>query len=684
MASSRYQIGIDIGGTFTDVVAADEAGTLRILKIPSSRGSEDVAVRAAIGQLADQHGVAPAAIARFVHGTTVATNAVLERKGARVGLLTTAGFRDVLEIGRQSRGDLYDLRFKPSSPDFLVPHSARLEVTERIGPDGRVVTSLDMVQLRSAIGALLEQGVEAIAVCYLFSFLNDAHERATATAISEMAPGLAVSLSCEVDPGFREYERTCATAFDAYVKPKLRSYLEGIAHHLEGARVAASPQVIQSRGGVSAFDTALRRPGRLFLSGPAAGVIGGQMVGRSLGLDDLITIDIGGTSSDIALIAGGRPAIRDEGLVDGYPVRVPMVDVNAIGAGGGSIAWIDAGGGLRVGPHSAGSVPGPACYGLGGTDATVTDASVVLGYLDPAFFAGGTVALDRALARAAILEKVAGPLGMGLEEAARGIHRVVNAQMAEGIRLVSVKRGTDPRGFVLVPLGGGGGLHATALAEELDIATIAVPLHPGVLSAIGLLAAPVEHEVAAGFYRTVVETEVAELESAFAELDRRCGALMAAERDAGSPIVSHFADMCYVGQSYNLEIPVEELDPGTPQRLYDAFLTAHERVYGHSTRNPARIVNLRSVHRAAPVVGLGQADYTAAARSALKGRRSIVLPDGAWVETGIWDRMALPPGQIIAGPAVIEQNDTTTLLVARWQAVVQPCGSLILTRGAAS
>ena len=328
--------------------------------------------------------------------------------------------------------------------------------------------------------------------------------------------------------------------------------------------------------------------------------------------------------------------------------------------------------------------PGPACYGLGGTDATVTDASVVLGYLDPAFFAGGTVALDRALARAAILEKVAGPLGMGLEEAARGIHRVVNAQMAEGIRLVSVKRGTDPRGFVLVPLGGGGGLHATALAEELDIATIAVPLHPGVLSAIGLLAAPVEHEVAAGFYRTVVETEVAELESAFAELDRRCGALMAAERDAGSPIVSHFADMCYVGQSYNLEIPVEELDPGTPQRLYDAFLTAHERVYGHSTRNPARIVNLRSVHRAAPVVGLGQADYTAAARSALKGRRSIVLPDGAWVETEIWDRMALPPGQIIAGPAVIEQNDTTTLLVARWQAVVQPCGSLILTRGAAS
>ena len=305
--ATQFQIGVDIGGTFTDVVAACPGGALRILKIPSTRGAESQAVQTAISELVEIHGIAAQAIGRFVHGTTVATNAVLERKGARTGLLTTAGFRDVLEIGRQSRGDLYDLQFQSSSPGFLVPAPLRLEVAERVGADGAVVTPLDMDQLRHAITSLLDAGVEAIAVCYLFSFLNPAHERATGALIAEMAPQVAVSLSCEVDPGFREYERTCATAFDAYVKPRLRSYLGNIATDLGAAGVAVTPQVIQSRGGVSAFGTALRRPGRLFLSGPAAGVIGGQMVGRSLGLPDLITIDIGGTSSDIALIAGGAP-----------------------------------------------------------------------------------------------------------------------------------------------------------------------------------------------------------------------------------------------------------------------------------------------------------------------------------------------------------------------------------------
>ena len=485
---ATMQVGVDIGGTFTDLVASDGDGNVTSLKISSTRGAESQAVRQALAQLLAERGLPPNAISRFVHGTTVATNAVLERKGAKIGLLTTEGFRDVLQMGRQNRNSLYDLFFQPTSPTFLVPGSLRREVRERIGPDGTVVTPLDRSSLHDAIDVLLQAGVEAVAVCFLFSFVNGEHERIARRMIAARAPGLAVSLSCEVDPLFREYERTCTTAFDAYVKPRLRGYLAAIGEDLAAADVSAPPQIMQSRGGVVGFATALERPGRLFLSGPAAGVIGGQMVGEQVGIRDLITIDIGGTSSDIALIADGRPGLRSEGLVDGYVVRVPMVDVNAIGAGGGSITWIDGAGGLRVGPHSAGAVPGPACYGKGGTDATVTDASIVLGYIDPEYFAGGALKLQPDLAAKAVAETVAEPLGLTLEYAALGIHRVVNAQMAEGIRLVSVKRGVDPRRFTLMPLGGGGAVHATALAEELGMTRIVVPLMPGVLSAMGLLA----------------------------------------------------------------------------------------------------------------------------------------------------------------------------------------------------
>ena len=313
----------------------------------------------------------------------------------------------------------------------------------------------------------------------------------------------------------------------------------------------------------------------------------------------------------------------------------------------------------------------------------MTDASVVLGYIDPAFFAGGAVPLDPALARTVILERVAAPLGLSLEQAALGIHRVVNAQMAEGIRLVSVKRGTDPRRFTLVALGGGGALHATELADELGITQVAVPLHPGVLSAIGLLAAPVEHEVSKGFYRTVAETEVGEIGLAFEELDRTCAQLMADEHDAASITVSHFADMCYVGQSYNLEIPVGPLDRGTLPRLYEEFLAMHDQVYGHSTANPARIVNLRTVHRAAASAGFVQPPYRPSGGTARKGTRSVVLAGGDRAEAIVWDRMALQPGRMIAGPAIIEQTDTTTVFGPQWQAEVRPCGSLILGRNRA-
>ena len=464
------EIGVDIGGTFTDVVFRRGDGALRFFKLATTRANPSEAVRSALARMLESRDFEADSVSRFAHGTTTATNAVLERAGARTGILTTAGFEDVLELGRQSRRDMYDIHLTPSAPVFLAPGARRIGVPERIAADGSVVIPLDEVALQNAVAALIEDGVQAIAVIFLFSFINPQHERRARDVIAELAPDISVSLSHEVDPAFREYERTCVTAFDAYIKPVLHRYLEAMEKDLDAAGIIAPLQVMQSRGGLTSAKTARQRPVRLFLSGPAAGVIGGSAVGRAAGFDNLITVDIGGTSCDIALIRDGKPVIRKEGMIDGYNIRVPMVDVNAIGSGGGSIAWIDGGGGLRVGPRSAGADPGPACYDRGGDAPTVTDASLVLGYLDPDSFAGGTLALQPERGRTAITQAVAKPLGLTLAQAALGIHRVVNAQIAEGIRLVSVRRGIDPRDYTMVALGGGGPVHATSLARELRAA----------------------------------------------------------------------------------------------------------------------------------------------------------------------------------------------------------------------
>ena len=404
------------------------------------------------------------------------------------------------------------------------------------------------------------------------------------------------------------------------------------------------------------------------------------MVGRSAGRGELITIDVGGTSSDIALVEGGEPVIRPEGRIAGYPVRVPMVDVNAIGAGGGSIAWLDGAGGLRVGPHSAGSEPGPACYGRGGTEATVTDASVVLGWLDPAYFAGGTLKLDPALSHAAIETTVAVPLGLSVEDAALGMHRVINAQMVEGIRLVSVRRGIDPRRFTLLPLGGAGPIHATALATELGITSVLIPRHPGVLSAAGLLAAPIEHEVAMAFPRKLHGLAIGDVHAALDALDDRCAALMRQERVVGDTQIQYLADMLYVGQSYHLDVPLYRDDPDPLQRLYRDFLATHDRVYGHATESPAAIVNLRAVHRAGGASTLEEGVYQPDAGDPSKGHRRIRVPGIAVpMQAAIYHRAAMPVGLTFMGPAIVEQDDTTTLVEPAWQCTVLPDGALLLT-----
>lgn len=679
MDSTRYAIGIDTGGTFTDVVAYGSDGSLRLAKVPSTRMDPGEAVRRVISEVLGQWEIPRPSVDRFIHGTTVATNAVLERKGARIGLITTEGFTDVIEIGRQNRTQIYELILEPETPVFLVPGRRRVGVAESISPTGEVEQPLDEASLRRAVDRLVDEGVEAVAICLLFSFANPAHEQQVAAYLRERHPNLMVSLSSGVDPAFREYERTCVTAFDAYVKPRLDRYLERMEGDLAEAGIPAPLQIMQSRGGICSAVVARRRPVRLFLSGPAAGVIGACATGSEVGLENLITIDIGGTSSDIALISGGEPLIRPEGLLDGYTIRVPMVDVNSIGAGGGSLAWIDGGGSLRVGPESAGAEPGPACYGRGGDRATVTDASLALGYLDPGFFAGGSLKLDPDAARRVVEERIARPLGLTVDEAALGIHRVVNAQMAEGIRLVSISRGIDPREFALVALGGAGPLHGTALAEELGIRTVVVPRYPGVLSASGLLSASVEHEASAAFPRALKDATKTEIETALRALDDECDALMASERLEGAEVKrTYYADVCYIGQAHYIEVQLQ-LDAGDPiATLYDDYCAAHDRLYGHHTESPAKIVNLRAVHRADLAAG-GDHRRTGAGGAALKGRRSILVAAGR-VDADIYARDNLSEGDTLRGPAIVEQDDTTTLIEPGWHCEVGKGDILILRK----
>lgn len=680
---NTFEIGIDIGGTFTDVVCRFGDGTLKQFKLPTTRANPADAVRDALAHMVKAWGLKPADIARFVHGTTVATNAVLERKGAKIGVIASAGFRDTLEIGRGNRREIYATVMQAQTPVFLAPRALRRDVPERLSVDGKVVTPLDEAAVRQAACELKAAGAVAIAVCFLFSYLDPRHERRARELIHEIDPQLFVSLSSDVDPAFREYERMTVTAFDAYVKPVLDAYLTGMETHLAAAGVNAPLQIMQSRGGVCSATVARRRPVRLFLSGPAAGAIGGALVGARVGEKNLITVDIGGTSCDIALVSGGAPLIRAEGVIDRYPVRVAMVDVNAIGAGGGSIAWLDASRALRVGPQSAGSEPGPVCYGRGATEPTVTDASVVLGYLNPDYFAGGALTLDPQLAHAAIRERIAEPMGYSVEQAALGIHRVVNAQMAEGIRLMSINRGIDPREYALVALGGAGPLHACALAEELYMTRVVIPSRPGVLSAIGLLAAPVEHESFLAYTRRFDEANAQDVIARLHELDTQCAALMKTDGIAPAAVrIQYSADVCYVGQSYYLEVPVDIADSAAMlDRLYRDFVIAHERIYGHSTESPARIVNLRSVHRAGGGVDLHESAVAGSGNAVAKGQRNVLLSGlTSAVAAAVYDRDRIPADALISGPAIIEQTDTTTLVMPGWRAKRVATGDIIITR----
>ena len=678
------EIAIDVGGTFTDVVATVEGRLAQVTKVPTTPGHLVRGVLNGVESILARLDGSGSQVQRFVHGTTIGTNAVLERRGARIAILTTEGFEDVLELGRLRRSALYDLFADAETPVFLAPRRRRYGVPERIDARGRVVRELDEAALRDIVANAIEvENADAFAVCYLFSFLDDRHEQRTREIIHEIAPQASVSLSSDVNPIFREYERTVVTAFDAYVKPVLNAYLAVLERELNAVGIATRLQVMQSRGGIASAENALTRPVQLLLSGPAAGVIGGQFEGARGGCRDVITFDMGGTSSDVALVRDGRPLTTTEAKMRTWPLRVPMIDVSTIGAGGGSIAWIDPAGGLRVGPRSAGSDPGPACYPGGGPDPTVTDASVVLGYLNPRNFAGGQLTLDVDAAHRAV-GGLAERLGMSVREAALGIHRVVNANMADQIRLGSVKRGHDPRKFALVAFGGAGPVHGGPLVADIGIPTMIVPENPGVLSALGLLVAPVEHEHMRTFVARTPDIDVANMRDVLATLDAQGLAAMETEGVARDRISTrHAADMRYVGQSYELEVDVPDTtDASTPDELARRFHDAHERVYAHAQRgNAVETVNLRVVHsfRPAPPSPAGDRAGRADGNEARETRRTVFAehPDG--VDAAVFDRSDLAPGTVIDGPAIVEQPDTTIVVYPGHRCTVGDDGLLFVT-----
>ncbi|MBI1847503.1 MAG: hydantoinase/oxoprolinase family protein [Candidatus Rokubacteria bacterium] len=680
------QIGVDIGGTFTDIVALDRDGRVTLTKVPSTPKDLLEGVGAGVQRVLRLAGASPEAVERFIHGTTIATNAILEQKGALMAILTTEGFEDVLELGRQKRARMYDLDMDPETPTFLAPRRRRIGIRERLDARGRVLTPLDEGQVRAAALGLRGQGVQAIAVCYLFSFVNPAHERRTREICREVAPEISVSLSSEVDPTFREYERTCVTAFDAYLGPVVKRYLAGLAATLGELGVRAVPLIMRSRGGIVSAALAAEQPVTLFLSGPAGGVIGAKVAAARAGVRDFVSLDMGGTSNDVAVVRDGEPLIASEGAIGPYPVRTPMVDVSTIGAGGGSLAWIDAAGGLRVGPRSAGAEPGPACYGRGGDQATVTDASLVLGYLNPDRFAGGLMALDPGAAEKA-LAAIGRKLGLDPVAAAAGIHRVINARMADQIRLVTIKRGYDPRRFVLVVLGGAGPVHGVPLAGEMGMAEVLVPEAPGVLAATGLLFAAIEHHHARTLQAPTEAIDLAAVNRCLAELDAAGGMRMRSERaPVGEVRVAYAADMRYVGQAYELEVPIVApvVREGMPAIL-GAFHAVHDRVYGYARpQQPVEFVNFRAVHTypLPPPALRPTARPVGTIEHARLGERRAWFGHAGFVATAIYDRARLPLGARVAGPAIIEQADTTTVLPPAHEARVDEAGNLRLRRTA--
>jgi N-methylhydantoinase A len=651
------RIGVDVGGTFTDLVALVD-GELRVAKVPSTTADQSEGVMAAIATT----GAEAASVGAVAHGTTVATNALLERRGARTALVTTDGFRDVIEIARQTRPSLYDLTRRPPEP--LVSRELRFTVRERVDPDG-VAEALDIASLEAAIEKLRDAEVESVAVCFLFSFLDPAHERRAGQRLREALPGVRVSLSSDVLPEFREYERFSTTAADAYLSPRLDGYLDRLAERLRAAGLPA-PLVMQSSGGVLDLEQSDARASACVLSGPAAGVVGAAFAAAASGFHNLLTFDMGGTSTDVALVVDGEAQTTTSSIVAGIPIRHAMVDVHTVSAGGGSIAWADGGGALRVGPHSAGARPGPASYTLGGHDATVTDADLYLGYLADGARLGGEIVLQQALAAEA-LDKIAESLELSTLDAALGVTTIAEAEMVRALRVISIERGFDPRDFTLVAFGGAGGMHACRLAEELEISTVLVPRAGGVLSALGLAISDLRRDYVAALVGGLDALETSDIEAAFADLEQRASA------DQPGSTLRRFADLRYLGQSFELTVPADDLDD-----LAARFEDAHNRRYGFEMHDAGvQIVSVRVI-ATLPVARpeLTQSPPTETTAHATRQAHF----DGTWFDVDVLTLANLSAGLVIEGPAIVEFPEATCVVRPGWSARVDDVGALVLER----
>ena len=669
------RIGIDTGGTFTDLVAfAPDGGSLAFHKVVSTPDDPARGIIRGLREIVDRIGARAGEIELLVHGTTVATNAVLQRAGARVALITTAGFRDVLQIQRQDRPRLYDLRGRRARP--LVPRALRYELRERVRFDGSVQTPLDRAQLAGLIDALRRERVDAVAVGLLHSYANPAHEQAVGRALAERLPEAAVCLSHELAGEQGEYERFSTCAMNAFVQPVIARYLGRLERSLAAHGAAAPLFIMKSSGGVTSALAAARRAVETVLSGPAGGIVAGAAVARAdADYRNLITADMGGTSFDVGVVQEGFARDTEMG---GLAISVPMLDIHSIGAGGGSIGWIDAGGALRVGPHSAGARPGPACYGLGGAEPTVTDANLALGRLGAESLLGGGMAVDPEAARRALHDRLAAPLRITVEAAAEGMIRVVNAAMTAAIRKLTVERGHDPRAFALCPFGGAGPLHGAELAAELGIGRTIVPLAPGVNSALGLLMTNLREDRIATFVRRLDRTAAPELERLFAQLEKAARAgLRQPAAGAGGLRLTRSLGQRYLGQRYELPVAVEP-GPLQPDRIAEQFHAEHERTYGYARReHPVEVhsawvsaeVDLQPL-RLPPAPRANGRPEPAALRQVHFAGRSY--------ETPVFRRGALAAGAALTGPAIIEQLDATTALWPGQRLQVDRYGQLLL------
>jgi N-methylhydantoinase A len=691
-ADARYRLGVDVGGTHTDLVLLDtQTGELLVEKVASTPKNPALGVLDGLARLIAR-GIAPAEIGFFAHGTTITTNALLEMRGAKVGLLITKGYRAVQEVQNQARdGNLFDYFY--AKPSLIAPQSLTKEIPERCDYAGRVLAPLDAEAVHRAARELADAGVESIAVCYLFSFMNPAHEQETRALIHAECPAAHVSLSSEVLPRIREWPRLSTTLVNAYLEPVMVHYIAHLNEGLDATGLATRQRfLMQSNGGVMPFSAAIAggRTVHTLFSGPAAGAQASAHLAREDAKHGLVSLDMGGTSADIAFIEGGSPLEVTEGVIARRQIDVPALDMTTISAGGGSIAWIDGGGFLNVGPQSAGAAPGPACYGRGGTQPTVTDADLICGYLNPDYFLGGAQALDIAAARATLKRHIADPLQLDVTAAAAGIRRIVDMRMADEVRVFAAKRGVDLSAFTLLPFGGAGAVHAAAVAEELGMRRILVPPRPGAFSALGLLCTDVVHDYVRSELSPLADVPADHADDVFRQLEDKARGELGAE--GMRPADARFArelDLRYTGQGYELRTPlaglfVDRLGADTLRAARDRFDERHAQIHGHAAKErPVEIVSYRlRVRVAVPKYQPRAAAAPPAPRptaDAVKGKRQAAF-NATMLEATLYERDRLNVGATVTGPAIVEQFDATTVIPSGWSAQVDGYRNLILAR----